>query len=84
MLKLAACAFAVYIAASLIYQVIRIRQSDAQLTALKAQVTEQQKENAQTERLLSENNNQLMESVARNDLGYAKPNERIYVDASGN
>jgi cell division protein FtsB len=84
LLKLAACAFAVYIAATLIYQTVQIRQSNDQLARLKAQVADQQEENAQTERVLAENDEQFMESVARNDLGYAKPNERIFVDASGN
>ena len=84
MLKLAVCAFAVYIAASLVYQTVQIRESSAKLSLIKAQVADQQKKNAQIKRELAENDEQFMESVARDDLGYAKPNERIYVDASGN
>ena len=84
LLKFAMCAFAVYIAASLISLAVHIKSSGAQLSTLKIQVTDVQKKNAQTERLLSENKNKYMETVAREDLGYAKPNERIYVDASGN
>lgn len=83
-LKLAVFAFAIYIAATLVGQVMRIRQSSMELASLKAQIAEQDKENAETQRTLSENDEQFMESVARNDLGYAKPNERIFVDASGN
>ena len=83
-LKLAVCALAVYITASLVYQVYEIRQSSAQLELLKKQVTEQQKENEETKRVLAENDEQFMESVARDELGYAKPGERIFVDASGN
>lgn len=83
-LKLAVFAFAVYIAATLVSQVMHIRQNSMELASLKAQIAEQNKENAETQRTLSENDEQFMESVARNDLGYARPNERIFVDASGN
>lgn len=83
-LKLAVFAFAVYIAATLIGQVMQIRRNSTQLASLKTQISDQKKENAETQRTLSENDEQFMESVARNDLGYAKPNERIFVDASGN
>lgn len=84
LLKLAVIAFAVYICGTLIYQTVQIRQSSDQLARIKAQLAEQQEQNAQTERILSENDEQFMESVARDELGYAKPSERIYVDASGN
>lgn len=84
LLKLAVCAFAVYIAATLVCQAVQIKQSGAQLSLLKTQLSDQKKQNDKTKRLLSENYQQFIESVARDDLGYAKPNERIYVDASGN
>lgn len=84
LLKLAVVAFAVYISGTLIYQTIQIRQSNDQLARLKAQLAEQEEENAQTQRILSEDDEQFMESVARQELGYAKPSERIYVDTSGN
>lgn len=83
-LKLAVCAFAVYIAATLVYQTMQIRKGTVELNTIKTQLTDQQKENADTKRLLSESDEQFMENVAREDLGYAKPNERIFVDASGN
>jgi cell division protein FtsB len=83
-LRLAICAFAVYITASLVYQAYRIRQNSAQLDLLNKQISEQQKENEEIKRVLAENDEQFMESVARDELGYAKPGERIFVDASGN
>ena len=83
-LRLAVCAFAVYIAATLIVQVIQIRNDSSKLALLKTQIAEQQDQNARTKRILAQNDAQFMESVARDDLGYAKPSERIYVDASGN
>ena len=82
--KMAICVFAVYIAATLVFQTVRAREQSAQLALLKGQVSDTQKKNAQTQRLLNEKTEKFMESVARDDLGYAKPNERIFVDASGN
>jgi Septum formation initiator len=84
LLKVAVCVFAVYIVVTLVFQTMRIRESSAQLALLKNQISDIQKKNAQTQRLLNENDDKFMESVARDDLGYAKPNERIFVDASGN
>jgi cell division protein FtsB len=84
MLRLAVCAFAAYLAVTLINQATQIRTRSEQLATLKTQVTQQQKQNTETQRLLSEKDEQFMQSVAENDLGYAKPNERIFVDASGN
>ena len=83
-LKLAVLAFAAYIATTLVYQAMQIRQSSVQLASIKAQIAQQQKQNAETQRLLNESDQQFMENVARNQLGYAKPNERIFMDASGN
>jgi cell division protein FtsL len=84
LMMIAVCAFAVYIAATLVNQTIQIRKSDSELATLKSQVVDQQKQNAETQRMLNENDGQFMENVAENSLGYAKPNERIFVDASGN
>lgn len=83
-MKLAVFVFAAYIAVTLIGQAMQVRRNNVQLASLKGQISEQQKENAETQRTLSENDEQFMESVARKSLGYAKPNERIFVDASAN
>lgn len=82
--KIAVLAFAVYIVATLIYQAVQIRQSNDRLALVKSQLSSQQKQNEQIKRMLSEKDSEFMESVARNEFGYSKPNERIYVDASGN
>lgn len=84
LLKLAGVVFALYIISTLVYLSFQISQSNQQLDRLKTQVTDQEEQNAQTKRVLAQNDEQFMESVARNDLGYAKPSERIFVDASGN
>lgn len=84
LLRLAVCAFAVYILSTLVYETVQIRRSSEQLAQLHTQLQAQQQKNAETQRMLNETDEQLMENVARNDLGYAKPNERIFMDASGN
>lgn len=83
-LKIAILSFAVYIAATLIYQAVQIRESNNRLAQVKSQLASQQAENEKIKALLSESDEEFMESVARDELGYSKPNERIYVDASGN
>lgn len=82
--KIAVLAFAAYIAVTLICQAVQIRQSNEKLSLAQSQLTAQKRKNEQSERTLKENDKDFMESVARNELGYSKPNERIYVDASGN
>lgn len=83
-LKLAVFAFAIYIAASIVSQLVQMNRKNDQIGEISAQLSQQNKQNAETQRLLSESDEQFMESVARQKLNYAKPNERIYVDASGN
>lgn len=83
-MMIAVCAIAVYLAATLVNQTMQIRKSNSEFATLKMQVADQQKQNAETQRMLNENDGQFMQSVAENSLGYAKPNERIFVDASGN
>lgn len=82
--KLAVLAFAVYVGVTMIFQLIQVKQKSEKIDSIKNQYAEQQKLTADTQRLLSENDQQFMESVARQKLNYAKPNERIYKDASGN
>lgn len=82
-LKLAAVVFALYIITTLVFLSFQIRQSNEQLDRLKTQATNTDDQNAQIEHILGQDDEQFMESVARNN-GYAKPSDRIFVDASGN
>ena len=84
LLRLAVFSFVVYIAAMLINQQIQIGHKKAEIDTLNAQYQAQLSKNAEMQRELSENNDQYMESVARDTLGYAQPNERIYVNVPGN
>lgn len=84
LLKLAAVVFAGYIVFSLVYLSVQIKQSENTVDELHSQIAEINEQNEQTKRVLSQDDEKFMESVARNDLGYVKPNERVFVDASGN
>lgn len=81
--RLAVAAFVLYIAVTLITKQAQISQQKATLAKLSGQLQQQQGTNAEMQRVLSENNDQYMASVARDKLGYAKPNERIYIDVAG-
>jgi cell division protein DivIC len=80
---LAVFAFIIYIAVTLINLQFQISKGKATLGSVTAQVSEQQGKNAEIERFLSENDSQYKESIARDKLGYAKPDERIFVNVSG-
>lgn len=84
LLRLAVFSFAVYIAVVLIQQQLEIGRKKTEISSLKLQYQQQLSRDDELQRSLSENNDQYMESVARDTLGYARPNERIYVNVPGN
>lgn len=83
-LRFAVFAFIVYIAVTLINLQLQISKSRATLATTNAQLQQQQDKNAEIQRVLAEDDNKSKESIARDKLGYAKPDERIYINASGN
>ena len=83
-LRLSVFAFIVYIAVVLINLQFKISRDKATFVSVTAQYQTQQDKNAEIQRVLSENDDQYKESIARDKLGYAKPDERIYVNVSGN
>ncbi len=84
LLRLAVFSFAVYIAVVLIQQQLEIGRKKTEISSLKLQYQQQLSRDDELQRSLSENNDQYMESVARDTLGYARPNEHIYVNVPGN
>lgn len=84
LLRLAVLSFAVYIAVVLIQQQLQIGRKKSEISSLKLQYQQQLGRDDELRRSLSESNDQYMESVARDTLGYAHPNERIYVNVPGN
>lgn len=63
---------------------VTISSKRAELAALQEQVLQQQSANEEMERILSGNADEITEWVARDSYNYAAPNERIFVDVSGN
>lgn len=63
---------------------VTISSKRAELTALQEQVAQQKSANEEMERILSGNADEITEWVARDSYNYAAPNERIFVDVSGN
>lgn len=84
LLRLAVLSFAVYIAVVLIQQQLQIGRKKSEISSLKLQYQQQLGQDEELRRSLSESNDQYMESVARDTLGYAHPSERIYVNVPGN
>ena len=63
---------------------VTISSKRAELETLNEQIAQQQTENQEMQRILSGNADQITEWVARDSYNYAAPNERIFVDVTGN
>lgn len=63
---------------------VTLSSKRAELETLQEQVAQQKEQNEELERILSGDTDQVMEWVARDSYDYAAPNERIFVDVTGN
>lgn len=73
-----------YLVIQLIMNQVSISSKRQQLQGLQDQLEAQHAQNAELTRVLdSDDDLEIVERVARDNLGYAKPNERIFVDMSG-
>ena len=63
---------------------VTISSKHAELDTLNEQIAQQKTENEEMQRILSGNADQITEWVARDSYSYAAPNERIFVDVTGN
>ena len=63
---------------------VTISSKNAELDTLNEQIAQQKTENEEMQRILSGNADQITEWVARDSYNYAAPNERIFVDVTGN
>ena len=76
--------FAVYVTVSLIGMQVEVTSKRRELLALQQNVEQQKLINAETERMLDgENDKEYIERIARDKLGYAYPDEKIFIDRSG-
>lgn len=63
---------------------VTISSKRAELETLQEQIAQQQDQNEEMQRILSGDSDQIMEWVARDSYNYAAPNERIFIDVTGN
>ncbi len=63
---------------------VAISSKRTELETLREQIEQQQTQNEEMERILSGDADAVTEWVARDSYDYAAPNERIFVDVTGN
>ena len=83
LLKLAIFAFAAYIVFALVNQQVQINEKSQELADLQEQVETQKIKNEDMKHALNadeEETKEYIERVAREDLDYAKPGERVFVN----
>lgn len=83
MLALGAFALAGYFAITLIQLQIEISEKKETLTQVQAQYNEKIAENEELEKVIEGGNeDEYIERIARDSLGYVKPGEKVYYDIS--
>ena len=84
LLRIGAVALIAYLAVTLIVSQVDIMVKRQRLETLNAELSRQLEENTELERLYaSGDNDEYIERIARDRLGYVSPDERIYIDMSG-
>lgn len=85
LVRLAVLCFVGYVAVSLIGMQIEVMSKRRDLQTLQNNIAQQQLVNAEAERVLTYGaDNGYIERIARDKLGYAYPDEKIFIDRSGN
>ena len=73
-----------YLVAGLVFNQVDIAAKQKELQDLENQLEQQRQQNDELERVLeSGSDTEIIERVARDKLGYAKPNERVFIDVTG-
>ncbi len=84
MLRAAAVCVGVYLIVGIVVNQVSISSKQQALDSVQQQLETQQAENEELERVLtSGSEEEIVERVARDRLGYARPDERVFVDVSG-
>jgi cell division protein FtsB len=71
------------LASHYISNVILITQKQQELNSIEARTVSQDEINDELSRILSGDEQDIIERVARDKYGYAMPNERVFIDMSG-
>ncbi|MEG2677783.1 MAG: septum formation initiator family protein [Oscillospiraceae bacterium] len=84
--KLVSCAaffVCVYLVISIVSVQISIYKEKQTLAALQQKIEQRQMENDELNRVVSDGEGQYIERIAREKLGYAAVDERVFVDLAG-
>lgn len=73
----------VYLVFNLVVCQVNISTKQQELNTVQDSLNNQLAENEELERELSGSDSEIIERAARDELGYARPNERVFVDVSG-
>lgn len=85
LVRLAALVLGGYLVVSLIINQVEITARRQELEEARQQLEDRIAQNEELSRVLeSDDELELIERIARDELGYAKPNERVFVEISGN
>lgn len=75
---------ALYLLTTLVSGRLQVGQKEQELASIQLQTQQQQDTNAELQEILdSGDEDAYVERVAREKLGYARPDERVFVDISG-
>ena len=84
LLRLSVLVAVAYLSVSFVGGQMQMADKQRELDVITAQVEEQTLKNAELERLMaSGDEDAYVERVAREKMGYARPDERVFVDISG-
>lgn len=73
-----------YLVAGLVFNQVDIAAKQKELEDLQLQLEQQRQQNDELSRVLESGSDlEIIERVARDKLGYAKPNERVFIDVTG-
>ncbi|MGN0662214.1 MAG: septum formation initiator family protein [Faecalibacterium sp.] len=84
LLRLLFCLLLLSMLAAYLSNQVTISSKRAELETLNEQIAQQKTANEEMQRILSGDEDEVTEWVARDSYHYAAPNERIFIDVSGN
>lgn len=80
---IAVCGFIGYLIVNLVICRVNISTKQQELSAVQAELEAQRAANEEISRELDGTDAEITERTARDELDYARPNERVFVDVSG-
>ncbi len=84
LLRVGVALIGAYLVVGMVFNQVEIASKRQQLETVQQQLAAQQAQNDEISRVLeSGSDEEIIERVARDKMGYAKPNERVFVDVTG-